>query len=136
MTKRLAFLSVGVGVAVAAGYPTREPLVSEANLSRIKRGMTRAEVQAILGKPQLEFPRTIPSLPPSFVISESMLGASFYRDTGLFCPSSNALVVRFDDNGVVEECCIRPVLPDDRSLRERLRDRVAELRAASTFGGP
>jgi outer membrane protein assembly factor BamE (lipoprotein component of BamABCDE complex) len=114
MTKRLAFLSVGV--AVAAGYPTREPVVSQANLSRIKRGMTRSEVEAILGKAAANV--SMPSHPGARLVIAS------YGGDGR---SSDALVVQFDDNGVVEMSWIEPCRPDDRSLWERLRDRVAEL---------
>jgi SmpA / OmlA family len=113
---------------------TRKPLVSEANLSRINVGMSRAEVEAILGKPPAEPPdcafplEVLPYLRTNDGMTFSTAGTTFYCEKRLLSRLPDVLVVSFDDDSKVDNSGI--VLGDKPSLWERLCDRVAELRAS------
>ena len=113
----LLALCVATATAVSVVLCSRPPFPSDGNLNRIKVGMSRHEVEAILGKPQGLFtgriggPRT-----------------ELFWDRSLLRRRKDALVVLFDD-GLVRDCSIMLGSPDDRSLWQRLRDRLR-----SSFG--
>src|ERR1700758_2600188 len=75
----LVLVGLGLALAISAVLCSREPLVSEANLQRIKVGMTRAEVIAILGKPTM----AISSLSGAPGITASGPEALTYCDSSL-----------------------------------------------------
>jgi hypothetical protein len=52
----LAILLLGFGIALVALRARAHPLVNRANYERIAVGMSRAEVERILGKPNVELP--------------------------------------------------------------------------------
>jgi hypothetical protein len=84
--------------------------------------MSESEVEAILGKPSY-------FIMPGYTFGPDKNGTALYLDDGLLRKRRDALLVSFH-NGLVDRCWIAPGPPDERSLWERLRDRVAELRAA------
>jgi hypothetical protein len=96
MTKKRWIVLAGILAAcvcltlgVLALLPPR-PGVTEANVERIEDGMTREEVEALLGGPgEFSYPRPSKALAP----------AKKYRDGVLWChPRSNAtVIVNFDD---------------------------------------
>jgi hypothetical protein len=116
-----------LGLAITAYFVlgSREPLVSETNVQRIKVGMSEADVKGVLGEP----PGGL-SVRPHFIPGPARMRETFYWDESLLRRSKDALVVAFDNDGVVDRCWIAHHPPDDRSVWERLRDRVAEMRAS------
>jgi hypothetical protein len=137
---RFRWLCLAAGLAVAAVVAavlcSRPPLVSEANLSRIQVGMSKAEVEAILGKPQMELFSQFTSGPARTLYSgdillsrDSVSGAVLYEEDRLLRPRQDILVVSFH-NGVVDKCWITFGPPDERDLWQRLRDRFGEVRAS------
>lgn len=126
----LLLLCLALAVGIAVLLTTREPVVCEAHLRRIRLGMTKAEVEAVLGKPQQELFPLLISGPATKLYSpdDAPSGATFYWDDGLLRRNQDILVVSFN-NGVVDDCGISARPPDDRSLWQRVRDRAAELRA-------
>jgi hypothetical protein len=118
-------LAVAVGTAAATLVGTREPLVCEAKLRCIKVGMSRAEVEAVLGKPEsviAVFRKDTRLQPPT---------AYIYRDDSLLRRNRDQLAVGFNENRLVDSCRISRYGPDERSLWKRVRDRFAELRDAA-----
>jgi hypothetical protein len=123
-------------LALAGGYAalvgTREPLVSEASLRRVKVGMTLAEVQTVLGEPRPKL--AVRCMPGSTRVldwesKESTWNTAFYWDESLLRQRDDALVVSFE-NGIVDGCWIAPGPPDVRSLWQRLRERCAAFQSS------
>jgi hypothetical protein len=132
----LVFFCLGLALTVYCVLCSRAPLVSETNLQRIKVGMTRAEVEAVLGEPpavptDCQFPvEVLPYIRPTngILIRNSAAETAFYCKKRLLSRLPDVLVVSYDDDGKVDNSGI--VLGDKTSLWERLCDRVAELRAS------
>jgi hypothetical protein len=114
MTKRrLVWAAVAVCLALVVGWatwpvPQRDP-VNRANIKRIRAGMTRAEVEAVLGVPPGDY-TTIFDLPRSCI--------SGRRLDGWWISNSGELFVDFSPDGLVEKTDFRPF---GRSLLDRFR---------------
>lgn len=121
----LLALCLAAGLAAFLVLCSRPPLVSEANLRRIEVGMSKSEVEAILGKPTFAF--GLYCIP---VGTASGPEALTYCDNSLFRQSFDEFIVYLDEDGLVAGCHVNRGGPDKRSLSDRLRDRVAELRAS------
>jgi hypothetical protein len=109
--------ALAAAIAISVVLCSRPPLVSDANLQRIKVGMTRAEVEATLGKPQEEF------FPPSNYLEEPCPPDIIYHDDGLL-KGRAYLLVSFDCHGNVNNAFIGR---DERTLLARVYDRFPEL---------
>ncbi len=92
---------VGVVLLVLALLPPR-PGVTKKNFDRIKVGMARAEVEAIFGGPP-----------------KGLFGMHFQDDA-----SGDSAIITFDDNDLVASMLWGPNLHDDRTLWEKLLDRL------------
>ena len=110
----LVVLAVLLAIGIPAFLPPT-PGVTYANYSRVEKGMTRAEVEALLGKPDKV---------------EALLGKPdmVAAPTRWSWDSADAdhLWINFDENGRVEHSAWNAT-PEDRTALDRLRDRVPFL---------
>jgi hypothetical protein len=109
--------------------------ISRENAARIDKGMTRAEVEAILGGPARIEPSTgvVPDLDLNLPENDQLLRLMEEQQLALIAEtrpiaerpiwvSDNvSIYVRFDDQGRVEKCLSVPVRPVQESLTDKLR---------------
>lgn len=114
LTALLLVLAIGVAIGILVFIPPT-PGVTYANYSRIEEGMSRDEVNALLGAPR----------------RQGVAGGVFRGDSdgkpGLassrWDSGDNAVVVEFDEDGRVVAAAWNFVV-DERSSWEKLRDRL------------
>jgi SmpA / OmlA family len=113
----LALLLIAGLVAAVLLFPHRR-VVTQEYLERVNPGMTREQVEALLGKPFEVVSAARPNGPPSLV----------YCDETFWAGSKDVLIVNFNENGRAAGREILWARPDPRSLSEKLRDQMYYLR--------
>jgi outer membrane protein assembly factor BamE (lipoprotein component of BamABCDE complex) len=100
----LIVLSILLAIGVPAFLPPPQG-ITYANFSRIQMGMTRDEVVAILGRPNVQ---------------DHAGGCAWRNDDG------DTIIIEFDRAGLVHSFAWND-FPEDRNVWQKLRDRVPWL---------
>jgi len=100
----LLVLAIGLAIGIPMLLPP-EPGVTYANYSRIEKGMTRAQVKALLGEPSVE------------------RNNHWLWYSSPFNPILDQAHIQFDETGLVTEASWNGSL-DGRTALEKLRDRL------------
>jgi hypothetical protein len=101
---------IGLALIIPALRPPR-PGVTKGNFDRIEIGMTRAEVEEILGPPTEDFPRGV------LALGLGIDGPIWENDRG------DEAQIRFDENNRVK-ARDWDEWPDDRGVFEKLMDQL------------
>jgi hypothetical protein len=124
----LVVLSLASMAVLRATYWTTR--VTEANFAKIREGMTRQEVEAILGKPlSMELPYPNDHRP-------ARVGITYNRDQGFWRTSLDQFVIDIErKRGTVCRTYIFEGGPDKRGVWQRIEDEfreaVAQIRGES-----
>jgi SmpA / OmlA family len=126
--RRLVVLFLLVGIALVAPLTRSHRIATQENLDKVKLGMSRAEVEAVLGRASEEWdPVEMTFLSPS-AEPESQRASSpvvlYYADNGFWHIPRDKMVVELDQTGHVERANIKRAPPDTRSPWEKTCDQV------------
>jgi hypothetical protein len=114
----LLVLAVALGIGIPALWPTT-PGVTYANFSRIEPGMTRSEVQAILGPPSMAVLRGDLAIDLRILEDGKQIPDSYYWQ----CEIGEQVQIHFDKNDRVTTMHWNGSL-ESRNAWEKLRDRL------------
>jgi hypothetical protein len=111
----LAVAAIITAVVLYISSP-RRPMASQEDCGRIKIGMTRAEVEHVLGGPPGDY-RTGPSVPPPLPYGNRYMSWDEWQGDGGF------VFIQFDDDGRVFDKAHFDLMPRQPSLIDRIRPR-------------